>query len=138
MIDLEKMIVRRIEECQSESERYSRWLGILRVPNTVLTVGGSLLAFLGGATIIENSNTSLGGYMALVGGALTGLHNWFKCEAHQSDCKILMAKFESKMSSYQSLLVESDSTIKEQRFRELEKELSSIKESRSAKPWIKT
>ena len=125
----------RIAECANECSGYSSWLSKLRLPNSILVAFGSLLAFLGGAAILNDIAPATAGLMALVGGALTGLHGWFGCEAHQTECKTLLGRFESLKSRYETLLVEPDKTRMLEQFRDLEIELANVKENRNARPW---
>lgn len=75
--------------------------------------------------------------MALVGGALTGLHNWFGCEKHQSECRQLMGKFEGLKLKYDSLHIEPNKELKMLRLRELDLEFAKATSSKNARPWIK-
>lgn len=125
----------RIRECASECSGYSSWLTKLRLPNSILVACGSLLAFLGGAAMLNDIAPDISGIMALMGGALTGLHGWFGCEAHQSECKTLLGKFESLKSRYETLLVEPDKEKMLAQFRDLEAELANVKGARQARPW---
>jgi len=135
-MDVETHVVKRIAECDSECARYTRWLSKLRLPNSVLVGLGSLLAFLGGAAMLaEVFGSGLTGAMALIGGALTGLHSWFGCEAHQTECRKLLGQFESLKSRYETVQVEPDEGRRLERFRELEMELAKVKEERKARPW---
>lgn len=43
--------------CDAEFKRYKKWLSYLRFPNLILIVLGSLLAFLGGALILKETNS---------------------------------------------------------------------------------
>lgn len=135
-MDIATHVEKRILECGAEHAHYSAWLSKLRLPNALFVGLGSLLAFLGGAAILtESVGPKLAGTMALLGGALTGLHSWFGCEAHQSECRKLLGQFESLKSRYETIQVEPDEARRVERFRELELELAKVKEERKTRPW---
>jgi hypothetical protein len=137
-MNVDELIISRIEECRKECASYSSWIRKLRFPNVMLVGGGSLLAFLGGATILADSGhtgSTAAGIMALVGGALTGFHSWFGCEAHQAECIRLVAQFDSFKARYEMIQAEPDHNQRLDRLRELEKEFADAKEGRKARPW---
>ena len=126
----------RIDECTKECANYTRWISRLRLPNIILVGLGSLLAFVGGAAVVTELGPAwIGGVLALVGGAMTGLHGWLGCEAHQSECRKVLGQFESIKSRYEHLLVELDEPRRTERFRELESEVAQIQHERKALPW---
>lgn len=127
---------KRIQECERERDIYSAWLTKLRFPNLIFVGIGSLLAFFGGAaTVTELLGPKVGGIMALIGGALTGLHNWLGCEAHQLECTKLHGQFESLKSRYEANLVEPNQILQLEVFRELELELAKVKQERKTRAW---
>lgn len=135
-MDVSSLIESRIAECNTESSEYTKWLSQLRLPNSILVGLGSLLAFLGGASLLADvGGENFAGGMALFGGALTGLHGWFGCEEHQTECRKLLGQFESLKSRYETVQVEPEEARRLERFRELESELAKIKEERKARPW---
>ena len=75
----------------------------MRFPNFFLVGIGSLLAFVGGAAIVVNKLENFAGYMALSGGALTGLHGWLGCEAHQQKCRTIEARYSATKLKYETL-----------------------------------
>jgi len=131
---MEEIINNRISECRSGAKDYDRWLKILRLPNIILVGGGSLLAFLGGAAIISNKFEDVAGYMALVGGALTGLHGWFGCETHQQKCRSISAQYASIKLKYEALSLENED--KEPKLKALEEQYAEFVSGIDAKPWI--
>jgi len=131
---MEEIIKNRISECQSKTNDYDRWLRILRVPNVFLIGGGSLLAFLGGAAIISNRFDDIAGYMALVGGALTGLHGWFGCETHQQKCRSISAQYTALKFKYEALELEKNS--KEEKLKSLEQQYAEFVSGVDVKPWV--
>ena len=133
-IDMEEIIKNRISECRSKANDYDRWLRILRIPNILLVGGGSLLAFLGGAAIINNKFENIAGYMALVGGALTGLHGWFGCETHQQKCRSISAQYTAIKLKYEALVLENEN--KEEKLKSLEQQYAEFVSSIDAKPWV--
>jgi hypothetical protein len=98
---------------------------------------GSLLVFLGGAAILNDGGigSKAAGIMALIGGALTGLHSWLGCEAHQSECIRLSAQLDSLRSRYEAVQIEPDESRKIEKRRELEAELAKVKEGLRVRPW---
>lgn len=131
---MEEIIKNRISECQTKANDYDRWLRILRLPNIFLVGGGSLLAFLGGAAIISNELENVAGYMALVGGALTGLHGWFGCESHQQKCRNISAQYSAIKLKYEALSLENES--KKEKLKFLEGQYAEFISNIDAKPWI--
>ena len=131
---MEEIINNRISECHSKANDYDRWLKVLRVPNMLLVGGGSLLAFLGGAAIIGNRFDDIAGYMALVGGALTGLHGWLGCETHQQKCRSIRAQYTAIKLKYEALVLEN--TNKEEELKSLEQQYAEFVSSIETKPWV--
>ena len=131
---MEEIINNRISECHDKADNYDRWLKLLRIPNIFLVGGGSLLAFLGGAAIISNNFEDIAGYMALVGGALTGLHGWFGCETHQQKCRSISAQYKAMKLKYEALVLEKEN--KEEKLKTLERQYSEFVSGIDAKPWI--
>lgn len=131
---MDELIKARIVECQSKTKDYDHWLNILRIPNFLLVGGGSLLAFVGGAAIISNKYEDVAGYMALIGGALTGLHGWLGCETHQQKCRTISAQYASLKLKYEALTLENES--KGEKMRALEQQYAEFISSIDAKPWI--
>ena len=135
-MDISSHISKRIEECREKHADYKHWLSKLRLPNTILVGCGSLLAFLGGSAIIADVGSGvIAGALAILGGAMTGLHSWFGCEAHQTECRKIMGQFESLQSRFEYLLAEPDESKRLEKFRELESELSQVKLEKRAYPW---
>lgn len=131
---MEEIIKNRISECHSKASDYDRWLRILRIPNIFLVGGGSLLAFLGGAAIISNKFEDIAGYMALVGGSLTGLHGWFGCETHQQKCRSISAQYTAMKLKYEALTLENES--KEDKLKSLEQQYAEFVSNVDARPWL--
>ena len=131
---MEEVIKNRIAECRSKAIAYDRWLRILRIPNIFLVGGGSLLAFLGGAAIISNKFENIAGYMALTGGALTGLHGWFGCETHQQKCRSISSQYSALKLQYEALELESEN--KQDDLKYLEKQHAEFVSSIDVKPWL--
>ena len=131
---MEEIINNRIMECHSKANDYDRWLRMLRVPNILLVGGGSLLAFLGGAAIISNTFEDIAGYMALVGGALTGLHGWLGCETHQQKCRSISAHYNALKLKYEALALENEN--KEDELKSLERQYAEFVSGIDAKPWV--
>ena len=131
---MEEIINKRISECRYKANDYDRWLKILRVPNIFLVGGGSLLAFLGGAAIVSNNFEVIAGYMALAGGALTGLHGWFGCETHQQKCRSISAQYTAMKLKYESLILENEN--KEEKLKTLEQQYAEFVSGIDAKPWV--
>lgn len=131
---VEELITDRVSECKARGEAYKRWLRILRWPNVLLVGGGSLLAFLGGAAIISHKFEDAAGYMALVGGALTGLHAWFGCETHQQKCRSIQMHYFAYQSKYESLSLEDDD--KKAKLKALEEQYADFISGIDAHPWM--
>jgi len=131
---MEERIKNRISECLSKANDYDRWLRLLRIPNIFLVGGGSLLAFLGGAAIISNKLGDTAGYMALIGGALTGLHGWFGCETHQERCRSVSAQYTAMKIKYEALAFEKEN--KEEKLKFLEQQYAEFVSNIDVKPWI--
>ncbi len=134
---MEKTIDSRIAECAEQAQRYDKWLNYLKVPNIILVGLGSLLAFLGGAAIVAEKWKDYAGYMALIGGALTGLHGWFGCETHQQKCRTVAARYKAFKLKYESLkssrLPEDERTKK---FASVEESYIEFVESIDVAPWF--
>ena len=131
---MDNLINNRITECSLKISHYDRWLRILRIPNILLVGGGSLLAFLGGAAIISEDFGKSAGYMALAGGALTGVHAWFGCESHQQKCRNISAQYSSMKTKYEALSLEGDNKKETVKF--LEEQYSEFISSVDTKPWF--
>ncbi len=135
-MDVSAHIEKRISECRAECTNYTRWLSKLRLPNTILVRGGSLLAFVGGGAVVSELEPKwVPGIFALLGGAMTGLHTWFGCEDHQDQCRKTLGQFESLTSRFEYLRAEQDETRRDGRLEELENELADVKKLRTARPW---
>ena len=72
--------------------------------------------------------------MALVGGALTGLHGWFGCETHQQKCRSISAQYTAIKLKYEALALENES--KEEKLKSLEQQYAEFVSSVDAKPWV--
>ena len=131
---MEERIKDRISECNSKAGDYDRWLKILRLPNLFLVGGGSLLAFLGGAAIISNKFEEAAGYMALAGGAMTGLHGWLGCETHQQKCRTIRAQYTALELKYQALALEDENKM--EKLKMLEQQYAEMVAGIDAKPWF--
>lgn len=129
---MQEIINKRIEDCNSEAERYGRTIRVLRVPNFLFVGLGSLLAFLGGAAIIADKFGDVAGYMALVGGAMTGFHGWLGCESYQQKCKSIESRFRSFRVKYEAIPRNSASG----RLESLEEEFSEFVDEIDAKPLV--
>ena len=136
-MDMPQRIASRIAECQEECRSYTDWLRQLRGPNFFLVGLGSLLSFLGGAAVLADvsDNSVLVGLMGVVGGALTGLHNWLGCEKHQAECERLSSEFDALATRYETLQSEPENTKHIELFREIEADLARAKGGRRARPW---
>ena len=130
---MDELINNRIAQCSEKVNEYDRWLKLLRLPNLIFVIGGSLLAFIGGAAILNEKFGDIPGYMALVGGTLTGLHGWFGCEAHQQKCKDIRAQYNSLKLKLERLLNEED---KNQTFKVLDDQFIELESNIEAKPWF--
>jgi hypothetical protein len=73
--------------------------------------------------------------MAMLGGAMTGLHSWLGCEAHQAQCSSLAGKFEGLKSRYEALKIESNEQRRADALRDTEADLARVKEDRGTRPW---
>jgi len=131
---MDETINKRIQECTSKANDYDRWLRLLRIPNVFLVGGGSLLAFLGGAAIISNQHESIAGYMALIGGTLTGFHGWFGCETHQQKCRAIRAQYNSLKLKYEALALETEHKL--ENLKQLETQYAEFVSTIDAKPWL--
>lgn len=135
MTSTDETIEARISESRSQAARYKKWLNRLKIPNTILIGGGSLAAFIGGAIIVAQASKDFAGYMALFGGALTGLHGWFGCEAHQQKCRSIAATYLEFALRYEGLR-RLDREKKEDRFDALEDMYAEFTGKIDAEPWI--
>jgi len=72
--------------------------------------------------------------MALIDGALTGLHSWLGCDAYQSECSRLSAQFNSLRARYETVQAEPDESRKREKFGELKAELAKVIEGRVTRP----
>ncbi|CAD6878431.1 hypothetical protein [Methylomonas albis] len=131
---MDELINTRVVECGNMANDYDRWLNVLRIPNFFLVGGGSLLAFVGGTAIISNQYENIAGYMALIGGSLTGLHGWMGCETHQQKCRAIGAQYASLKLKYQALTLENEN--KEERMKSLEQQYAEFISTIDAKPWF--
>jgi hypothetical protein len=132
------LIDARIERCCIEAEAYIRTVRILGYSNFLLVGIGSLLSFLGGATILNSSDEKLktaAGVLALIGGAFTGMHGWLGCERYQADCKRLAARFENLKVRYESLCYETQIELKSKALHELEQEFAALLKNRQTRPF---
>ena len=130
---MNEIINSRITHCNEQVRQYDRWLKILKFPNMMFVIGGSLLAFIGGAAVLDKTNGDIPGYMALIGGTLTGLHGWFGCEAHQQKCKDIRARYHSLALKFERMLSEENS---EESFRVLDDLFIDLESNIEAKPWM--
>ena len=139
-MDIDLRISHRITQCHQDSRRYESWLGKLG-PLNLFTVGlGSLLSFLGGAEIIASTQiltTQQAGIMALVGGALTGIHGWLKCDDHQSECRRIANGYKSFQTKYEKIQLEPQKDKKLERLNELEDDFAGFEDGFRAVPWTK-
>lgn len=139
-MDIDSRIADRITQCKQGSRRFELWLGKLG-PLNLFTVGlGSLLSFLGGAEILASTQiltTQQAGIMALVGGALTGIHGWLKCDDHQSECRRIANGYKSFQTKYEKIQLETEKSKKLERLSELEDDLAGFKDGFRAIPWTK-
>ncbi len=88
-IDLKERIEERIKLCKIEKRSYQIWLKTLTPANFLLVGVGGVLSLLAGLSIVTEAQlveTTTAGWLAVVGAALTGLHNRLKSEPHQAEC----------------------------------------------------
>ena len=134
---MDEIIESRIAECSAQAHKYESWLNILKVPNILLIGVGSLLAFVGGAAIVAEKFGDYAGYMALVGGALTGFHGWFGCEAHQQKCRTIEARYSAFKLKYEAFKSKEYPTVeRDAKFSSLEDSYAEFIGTIDAKPWI--
>jgi hypothetical protein len=135
--NMDDIIESRIAECISQAQRYEKWLNILKIPNFFLVGIGSLLAFLGGAAVVSEKFGEYAGYMALIGGALTGVHGWYGCESHQQKCRTIEARYSAFKLKYEVLKNKKcKADEREIMFSSLEDSYTEFIETIDAKPWI--
>ncbi len=126
----------KINECTTQAQKYSDWLNLLRYPNLFLVGGGSLLAFVGGAAVINKLiNVNLAGYLSLAGGALTGFHGWLGCEAHQQKCRTIEARYKEFKVYFEALLAEKNNQTG--KYAKLLNDYAGFVGNLDAKPWLK-
>lgn len=130
---MHEIIISRIKRCSEKVNEYDRWLKLLRYPNMIFVIGGSLLAFIGGAAVLTTDFGDTPGYMALIGGVLTGFHGWFGCEAHQQKCKEIRTRYNSLKLKFERLLSERDN---KEAFIVLDDLFIELESNIDAKPWI--
>lgn len=130
---MDEIISSRISQCEKKVDEYDRWLKILRYPNIVFVIGGSSLAFIGGAAILNEKLGDIPGYMALVGGLLTGLHGWFGCETHQQKCKEIRSQYHSLKLKFERISNEENKT---ENFKILDNLFIELEANIDAKPWF--
>lgn len=115
-------------ECKRNRQILNSWLNLLWYFNIIFVVGAGLLTFLGGSDIalqldiFEEPNTA--GYLVLIGGALSLIHNQLGCDAHQKDCRKKHAFYKSWESEYAILSGLSN-------LKEIEEELANISKRRA-------
>ncbi|GAA5143433.1 hypothetical protein [Thalassotalea piscium] len=110
---MDELIKNRIAQCSEKVNEYDRWLKLLRYPNIIFVIGGSLLAF--------------------IGGVLTGLHGWFGCETHQQKCKEIRYKYNSLKFKFKRLL---DEDCTKEKFNILDDLFIELESNIDAKPWF--
>ena len=113
-----------IAQCSEKVNEYDRWLKLLRYPNIVFVIG---------AAILNNKFGDAPGYMALIGGVLTGFHGWFGCEAHKQKCKEIRTRYNSLKLKFERLLSEN---VNEEAFRVLDDLFIELESNIDAKPWF--
>ena len=132
-----KRIIERIKLCKLERRSYEIWLKTLSPVNFMLVGVGGILSLVAGLSIITEAElicTKTAGWIAVVGAALTGLHNRLKCEPHQAECKKLANQFAELQTDYERLGLETDEQEKKIQLMAFEQKLASIRAGRGASP----
>lgn len=136
-IDLKERIEERIKLCKIEKRSYQIWLKTLTPANFLLVGVGGVLSLLAGLSIVTEAQlveTTTAGWLAVVGAALTGLHNRLKCEPHQAECMKLANQFAELQTEYERLQIEVEETKLKEGLMAADGILSSIRASRGASP----
>jgi hypothetical protein len=136
-IDLDTRIAERIALCKVESRAYEIWLKRLTPANVVLAGLGGLLSLIAGLSIITEANLiepKVAGWIAVLGAALTGLHNRLRCDPHQIECRKLANQFAALQTEYERLQLEAHEQPKSEQLLSLEHKLAEIVAERSAQP----
>ena len=120
-----------------EKRSYEIWLRTLTPANFLLVGVGGVLSLVAGLSIVTEAtlvSTTVAGWVAVGGAALTGLHNRLKCEPHQAECKKLANQFAKLQIEYEALQMEKDQKKLHEGLLAAEVVLASIRGSRGASP----
>ena len=127
----------RIKECKLKVRAFEIWLGALLPANVVLVGGAALLSLIAGAEILVKTNlisVNTAGILALTSSGFTLIHNRFRCDPHQAECKRLKNELSSIRTKYESLRIESDDAVLREKLTELDAGLAQLRAGAAASP----
>jgi hypothetical protein len=98
---------------------------------------GGVLSLVAGLSIITEAaliQPKLAGWIAVLGAALTGLHNRLRCDPHQQECRKLANQFAQLQIRFERLQLESDDRTRREQLLSLESSLAETMGTRGARP----